>query len=323
MPVTVKVNGTSNSLAHKGSNGMSIATIPDVCKTPSPGGPVPLPYPNISQSATLDKGTTTVKADGGMMIAIKGSEFSLSNGDNAGVAGGVKSSTFMKESTWILYSFDVKMEGKNACRLTDKKFQNHENTVDLAGLFQFPVLVAQTDPECTVCCAIICCDEAKYEKTKHPDVPDKNGGIVSGASQDCRSLSTTKHSCVLHSLRKRSKSDELTTENKFPNIEASPQCTANGQPAIPDVMINGNHVIDAKFPCDDAKPAAPLNFARCDSKDISNASMDTKKEDDIYSNITGVKKSEAMTPKDAKARAKAKGCKPCDCHRPGGYHDVR
>jgi uncharacterized Zn-binding protein involved in type VI secretion len=95
MPVTVKVNGSANSLVHKGSNHISSATIPDVCKTPSPAGPVPIPYPNISQSATLDKGTTTVKADG-MMIATKGSEFSLSNGDNAGVAGGVKSSTFMK-----------------------------------------------------------------------------------------------------------------------------------------------------------------------------------------------------------------------------------
>ena len=140
MPVTVKVNGTANSLVHKGSNGVSMATVPDVCKTPSPGGPVPLPYPNVSQSATLAKGTTTVKADG-KMIAIKGSEFSMSNGDNAGTLGGVKSSTFMKESTWISYSFDVKMEGKNACRLTDKKFQNHQNTVDLGGTLQAPVAV--------------------------------------------------------------------------------------------------------------------------------------------------------------------------------------
>ena len=38
---------------------------------------MPIPYPNISQSATLAKGTTTVKADGGMMIAIKGSEGSV------------------------------------------------------------------------------------------------------------------------------------------------------------------------------------------------------------------------------------------------------
>lgn len=146
MPVTVKVNGTANSLVHKGSGGISRATVPDVCKTPSPGGPVPIPYPNVSQSITLAKGSTSVKADGGMMIANKGSEFSLSNGDNAGVAGGVKSSTFMKESTWILYSFDVKVDGKSACRLSDKKFQNHENSVDLGGNEQGDVQQGKCPP---------------------------------------------------------------------------------------------------------------------------------------------------------------------------------
>jgi hypothetical protein len=152
VPVTVKVNGVSNSLVHKGCNGVSAATIPDVCKTPTPGGPVPLPYPNISQAATLDKGSTTVKADGGMMIGIKGSEFSLSNGDEAGTVGGVKSSTFIKESTWILYSFDVKIEGKNACRLTDKKFQNHQNTADLAGIvFVVTVPEATGSDTCPTC----------------------------------------------------------------------------------------------------------------------------------------------------------------------------
>jgi Domain of unknown function (DUF4150) len=149
VPVTIKVNGTANSLVHKSSNHVSMATVPDVCKTPSPAGPVPIPYPNVSQSTTLDKGTTTVKADGGMMIAIKGSEFSLSNGDNAGTVGGVKSNTFMKESTWILYSFDVKMDGGNACRLSDKKFQNHENTVDLGGATGPPRPVAKvTKKDC-------------------------------------------------------------------------------------------------------------------------------------------------------------------------------
>ncbi len=163
MPVSVKVNGVANSLVHKGSNGISVATIPDVCKTPSPGGPIPLPYPNISQSITLDKGTTTVKADGGMMIANKGSEFSLSNGDNPGVAGGVKSSTFMKESTWILYSFDVKMDGKNAARLTDKKFQNHENCADLAGTFVKPTNLSPVDSQLWDNCEI---QHDKYKNTQ-------------------------------------------------------------------------------------------------------------------------------------------------------------
>ena len=135
MPVTIKVNGTCNSLVHKMSNGISTATIPDVCKTPSPGGPVPVPYPNIAQSITLTGGTTSVKGDK-MMAANKGSKFALSNGDNAGVAGGVKSSTFMKEATWILYSFDVKLNRKNACRFSDKMFHNSENAANLAGLAQ-------------------------------------------------------------------------------------------------------------------------------------------------------------------------------------------
>ncbi len=178
MPVTVKVNGAVHSLVHKGSNGVSVATIPDVCKTPSPGGPVPIPYPNISQSATLAKGSKTVKADGGMMIAVKGSRFSLSNGDNAGVAGGVKSSTFMKESTWILYSFDVKIEGRNACRLTDKKFHNHENTVNLGGEIQAP---APVPPPLTPLEQAIqaCKDAAKGRKRNRKRQSYQNCGVES------------------------------------------------------------------------------------------------------------------------------------------------
>ncbi len=190
MPVTVKVNGVANSLVHKGSVGVSVATIPDVCKTPSPGGPIPIPYPNVSQSITLAKGTTSVKADGGMMIANKGSEFSLSNGDNAGVAGGVKSSTFMKESTWITYSFDVKMQGKGAARLTDKKFQNHENTCDLSGVAQPPIPLEDLYDalhDIAKCCsqAVDCSDESEK----------RNKG--------CRVRGIYKHSCCEQAIKRR------------------------------------------------------------------------------------------------------------------------
>jgi hypothetical protein len=111
---------------------MSTATIPDVCKTPSPAGPVPIPYPNFARQSSLKGGTTTVKAKG-EMIAVKGSQYSSSNGDEAGTAGGVKSGVNMKGTDWITYSFDVKMDGQNACRHTDKKFHNNQNTVDLGG----------------------------------------------------------------------------------------------------------------------------------------------------------------------------------------------
>src|SRR3954462_8495552 len=112
MPGSVFANG--RSILHKDDGGTHVAGVPDVCKTPSPGGPVPIPYPNIAQSSSLDKGTKTVSADGGNMIATKGPEFSRSNGDEAGAAGGVKSGVNMKEATSILYSFDVKMDGQNA-----------------------------------------------------------------------------------------------------------------------------------------------------------------------------------------------------------------
>lgn len=152
MAVTIHVNGASNSLVHKGSMGIAKNTLPDVCKTPSPGGPVPIPYPIIiSMSSDLVKGTKTVKVDGGNMAAIKGSQFSRCTGDEPGTAGGVKSSTNMKEATWITSSPDVKMEGKNVCRLSDKMQMNHGNTVCLAGFAQKPVpqaLREEQEKEC-------------------------------------------------------------------------------------------------------------------------------------------------------------------------------
>jgi hypothetical protein len=133
MGVTVKVNGTDNGVVHKGSGHRARCTAPDVCKTPSPGGPVPVPYPVImSQSSDLTNGTTTVKADG-EMVAVKDCEYSRCSGDEAGTAGGVVSSTNMKEAKFILFSFDVKMDGKNACRNHDKMTMNHQNTICMMG----------------------------------------------------------------------------------------------------------------------------------------------------------------------------------------------
>ncbi|MGH8497945.1 MAG: DUF4150 domain-containing protein [Methylococcales bacterium] len=234
MPVTIKVNGVSNSLVHKGSNGISMATIPDVCKTPTPGGPVPLPYPNISQATTLDKGTTTVKADGGMMIAIKGSEYSMSNGDEPGSIGGVKSNTFIKESTWILYSFDVKIDGKNACRLTDKKFQNHENTVDLSGNLQMPTIVTDVPPELQAIAD--CCNKAVDCKP-----PDDGKG--------CTSRGRHKHTCCQDAInRKKAKGD---WDNVTPEEYHPPTRTMDASRLDVQIRSGGatTHIWDFKFNC--------------------------------------------------------------------------
>ena len=132
MAVTVNINGLT--LCHAGSNGISQNTLPDVCKTPGQG--IPIPYPNIALSSDLAQGTTTVHADGGNMIANYGSQFSKSSGDEAGSMGGVTSGTHLAEADWITHSFDVFFEKKAACRLTDKMFMNHRNTVNMAGLMQ-------------------------------------------------------------------------------------------------------------------------------------------------------------------------------------------
>ena len=115
----------SRGIAHKGSGGMSIA-FPDVCKTPSPGGPIPIPYPNIGKASDTSKGSKKVKIDGEMAM-IKSAKYSMSSGDEAGSIGGVVSGKFKGEAEFMMYSFDVKFEGKNVCRLGDPLFHNKKN----------------------------------------------------------------------------------------------------------------------------------------------------------------------------------------------------
>jgi hypothetical protein len=112
-------------IAHKGSGGMS-PVFPDVCKTPTPGGPVPIPYPNIGKASDTSSGPTTVKVDGQMPMT-KDAKYMLSTGDEAGSIGGVISSKIKGPCEFMMYSFDVKFEGKNVCRMGDPLFHNDKN----------------------------------------------------------------------------------------------------------------------------------------------------------------------------------------------------
>jgi uncharacterized Zn-binding protein involved in type VI secretion len=219
MPTHILVN--SLGLTYKTTIGISIATLPDVCKTPSPGGPVPVPYPNFANQSTLRKGTKTVKAKG-KMIAIKGSEYSISFGDEPGVLGGVKSSTFKKETSWITYSFDVKMDGKNACRHTDKKFHNHKNTVDLAGN-QDPALALAAKILQEIVCA--CDSEIK------PDATD-----------DCRTLGDRKHNCC------EDKIQQHNAEKRMPRLGGEQGYNRKTGVAVPGsrMRLSGEPFIGAR-----------------------------------------------------------------------------
>ena len=65
---TVFANG--RSIVHKGDGQTNVGAIPDVCKTPSPGGPVPIPYVNTAMNsnlATLVNTDVGRRADGDMV----------------------------------------------------------------------------------------------------------------------------------------------------------------------------------------------------------------------------------------------------------------
>jgi hypothetical protein len=144
MGVTVGVNNLT--VVHKSSGGVTIA-FPDVCKTPTPGGPVPIPYPNIAQSSDTAKGSKKVKCDGNP-ICLKDSNFRMSTGDEAGSAGGgVASNKIKGKAEFVNFSFDVKFEGKNVARAFDLMLHNDKNTPPFP-LLQPPLIVLPViDPD--------------------------------------------------------------------------------------------------------------------------------------------------------------------------------
>lgn len=148
MPVTVGVNFLS--VVHKSSGGVTIA-FPDVCKTPTPAGPVPIPYPNVAQSTDTSNGSTTVKMDGNP-ICLKDSNFCISTGDEAGNAGGgVVSNKFKGKAEFVNFSFDVMVDGKNVARALDLMLHNDKNTPPFP-LIQGPVVAVGDDKgDCFVC----------------------------------------------------------------------------------------------------------------------------------------------------------------------------
>jgi len=150
LPVTVGVNQLS--VVHKSSNGVTIA-FPDVCKTPAPPAPfVPIPYPNIAMSSDTAKGTKKVKCDG-QSTCVKDSNFKMSTGDEGGTAGGGMVSGKIKgKAEFVMFSFDVKFEGKNVCRAFDIMLHNDKNTPPFPVL-QAPIIsIPSTVKMICVCC---------------------------------------------------------------------------------------------------------------------------------------------------------------------------
>lgn len=131
--MTVTINANGLSIIHKGSGGEANATLPDVCATTIGKSTVNIAYGNNAKSSDLVNGTTTITADGGHPIAIKGSKFSKSTGDEGGDKKGVSSGTIQGEAEFISGSPTVLFEGKGVCRLSDQMTMNSGNTMCLGG----------------------------------------------------------------------------------------------------------------------------------------------------------------------------------------------
>ncbi|NCC39875.1 MAG: DUF4150 domain-containing protein [Gammaproteobacteria bacterium] len=99
---------------------------PDVCLTPSPVGPVPVPYPNIAM------GPMAVPNVPNILFAATpahnlGTTIPMTNGDNAGLATGVASGTVMGPSRHLTGAFSVLIKGMPASRMTSMSLQNNTN----------------------------------------------------------------------------------------------------------------------------------------------------------------------------------------------------
>lgn len=118
------VFANSRSIVHKGDGGVQTCPAPDPCKTPTPGGPVPIPYINIAQNGALADGSTSVKIEGNS-IALRGSNLSVSSGDEGGTAGGgLISSKIKGKLTWAAASTDVKVEDQCVVRFLEVCLHN-------------------------------------------------------------------------------------------------------------------------------------------------------------------------------------------------------
>lgn len=103
---------------------------PDVCLTPipTPAGPIPtpIPYPNISTGMMGVPAVYNVLF-GGTPAHNLATVVPLSNGDNAGLLGGVASGTDMGPTFTLTGAMTVLIGGMPASRMTSMTLQNTTN----------------------------------------------------------------------------------------------------------------------------------------------------------------------------------------------------
>lgn len=112
-----------------------MSSTPDVCKTPTPAGPVPTPYVNMFMCNMVLPNTACTKVfiSGALALNVK-SQTAISNGDEAGTAGGVVSNQFIGKGEFIQGSTKVTLEGKAAVSQGATTKHNNGNTTGLCSV---------------------------------------------------------------------------------------------------------------------------------------------------------------------------------------------
>lgn len=112
---------------------------PDVCKVPTPGGPVPTPFPNIAMLSSADSGTCSskVKVQNQPVVTVA-TEIPRTQGDEAGTAGGVSSGTNMDKAVIKQGVSKVKIEGNDAVNQLKSTAQNGASANAPAGTILAP-----------------------------------------------------------------------------------------------------------------------------------------------------------------------------------------
>jgi hypothetical protein len=177
------------SIVNQDSGGTT-AAFPDLCKVPTSGGPITIPFPNIASSADSADGSVTVSVDG-KPFCLKDSCFSTSTGDEPGSVGGVKSGTTKGKAEFVNAAFDVKVEGKGVARSGDLMVSNNKNTPP-SPVMQGPVEGGEGETDESVC--LICEKPIKKGSAKsqehflssgarsphHVESGLENGGCLTG-----------------------------------------------------------------------------------------------------------------------------------------------
>jgi hypothetical protein len=98
---------------------------PDVCLTPTPVGPIPIPYPNLAMPMTALPPTASLKV---LTVVMPTHNLittvPLSNGDNAGVNMGVASGMVMGPNRHLMGSVKTLIGGSPVTKMLSPTGQN-------------------------------------------------------------------------------------------------------------------------------------------------------------------------------------------------------